>query len=369
MKKMIVALSSLIICCMLSVQDISVSVAEETISETEAKRLIFAASNFYMTYHYGKDDPVYYNNVEPITSTKETVANEARGIYLEEIADDMWMYPCEYFKRQDGQYSFSENSDGTITFDERFIMFVRQYRILSDYSSSAWYKQLLSSENCIELRNLNGDGDKGSAEVKVYKSSESLDEGLGKPVWIDVQYVRTDDGWRISGGSLVYAFSDWSNQALDCVPYYDYQFLSVIDAAYMIDTVMYTHSPGDYYVLSQDFEEEYFDFDSFALLYTNNSKCEYIIRNKKNMQSYNAVFTFDPDYQVTYGDKVYTGEWFLTGGGWYDLATGKENVAPYTGESGDFTGSVITMSIIAVLSFCFSTMLVVRRKRKADLSL
>ena len=366
MKKMIVALSSLIICCMLAVQVISVSVAEETISETEAKRLIFAASNFYMTYHYGKDDPVYYNNVEPITSTKETVANEARGIYSEEIADDMWMYPCEYFKRQDGQYSFSENSDGTITVNESFIMYVRQYRILSDYSSSAWYKQLLSSENCIELRNLNGNANGATAEVKVFK--HDLTDGIGIPVWVSVQFIRKgDEGWRISGGSLVYAFSDWGNQSLTSVPYYDYKFLSVIDAAYMIDTVMYTHSPGDYYVLSQDFEEEYFDFYSFALLYTNNSKCEYIIRNKKNMQSYNAVFTFDPDYQVTYGDKVYTGEWFLTDGGWYDLATGKEDVAPYTGESGDFTGSVITMSIIAVLSFCFSTMLVVRRKRKADL--
>ena len=77
--------------------------AETTISDTEAKKLILGAHNLYLTYQDGIYDTVKH---EIVTTTKEAVSKEAKKIYIEEIADDMWMYRCdlgaEYCKSFDG---------------------------------------------------------------------------------------------------------------------------------------------------------------------------------------------------------------------------------------------------------------------------
>ena len=77
--------------------------AETTISDTEAKKLILGAHNLYLTYQDGIYDTVKH---EIVTTTKEAVSKEAKKIYIEEIADDMWMYRCDlgadYCKSFDG---------------------------------------------------------------------------------------------------------------------------------------------------------------------------------------------------------------------------------------------------------------------------
>ncbi len=407
--------------------------AETTISDTEAKKLILGAHNLYLTYQDGIYDTVKH---EIVTTTKEAVSKEAKKIYIEEIADDMWMYRCdlgaEYCKSFDGlpyiekdvqgwfdgmKYqiynidgkridmynhglTYLENADGTITFIPFIAQSLRQYYLVREYSEEAFvdYPTITPTRTDeIFISDLTGNAESAICNVIVY-----LDDGYlsGSVTLMDVEFRNTDSGWRISGGKLVNAFSNWYDESMK--KYYDNDEKYIPPRAAIVggDTAsavatyaVRMKDPGGYYVYEKEgkpyspFYDEAFkdgiEFSDWRMIWFKGDMCAFALKSSEDGKTYDAIFKYDPDF-VSYHymasssggiininwDKPLSlvGNWRLVGGGVYEMATGKTDVAPYTGESGDFTGSVITMSIIAVLSFCLSTMLVVRRKRKADLS-
>ena len=117
------------------------------LTETDAKELVLKAFQFYYKYQFSEVE---------ITIAREDISREARQIYVEEIADDMWMKRCygskerrlynelssslkyiqngvtevapeyyeiavNYYKNQldqlfgNGGLTFTDNADGTVT--------------------------------------------------------------------------------------------------------------------------------------------------------------------------------------------------------------------------------------------------------------
>ena len=84
-----------------------------------------------------------------------------------------------------------------------------------------------------------------------------------------------------------------------------------------------------------------------------------------------AEFTYDPDYTYIIPhslSETVTGAWRLTGGDWYDIATGKFDTdnAPNTGDD-----SLITLFSLCIASFvcaAVSLWIAVNRRKKGRLN-
>ena len=363
MKRRLTAYLLFCVVILLSFSGLRIRASGDTITDSEIKHLVVAANRLYWKYQDGIQSKVH----GPVTTTKEAASKEARAVYSDSVADGAWMFQCSDRKR----LTYSENPDGTITTKEFLAQNIRFFYLLSDYSSEAMFNAASTPETAVEFRNLTGDNRSATAEVKLYyHQGMEWDE---TPVWVSVQFIKSDDGWRISGGGLLYAFSDWYNEKLTYTPDYPLLGIGVVDMQEMIDRAMNSHHPEEYYTTKfHSYDDYYVDgsFFSQSQISADVRSCTFLFKNAKDGLIYSAEFSYDPDYVMFidfYGENRH-GAWFLTGGGWYDLATGKTDVAPYTGESGDFTESVFAMSVIAVLSLSFSTMVAVRRKRKTDRS-
>lgn len=226
--------------------------AAGAMSENEVKELILCAFQFYYKYQFSEEE---------ITVNKTDISAEARKIYADDIADDMWMKRCyskmgstinisveewnqglyinpqpvyDYYKKQDEQLygnnglTFTDNGNGTVTIlpFAKSVMDWREYthsfygkRVDSQF---AFWKFVVSKEYStdffsekirpqtvqdVTVKDVRTEGGVTKADVLIY--SNDRDKGY-IPVWAEVCFTETSDGMRISGGDLVYVLSDWS---------------------------------------------------------------------------------------------------------------------------------------------------------------
>ena len=208
----------LIVCVIiiLSFSGLKIRASGDTITDSEMKHLVASANRLYWKYQDGIQDKKH----GPVTTTKEAASKEARAVYSDSIADDVWMFQCS----DRSQLTYSDNSDGTITTKSFLPQNIREFLLLSDYSSEAFHSAATTPETAVEFRNITSDNNSASAEVKLFKHTGiEYDE---EPVWVSVQFIKSEDGWRISGGGLLYAFSDWANEKLSYTPAFSIPFLN-----------------------------------------------------------------------------------------------------------------------------------------------
>ena len=225
------------------------------LTETDAKSIILKAFQFYYKYQFS--DKV-------IVKKRTDICAEARSIYSVDIADDMWMKRCYGSKKmplykdlcycigalesgrqetEPGYYNialnyhrnqidrlygnegktYTDNGDGTVSIlpfasdimdwrkfnDKDFgINIQSQYQfwrfvISKEYSSDYFSEKIRPAcTDDVEIRSLSVTGNSAACEVLVYHDT--------RPVWADVRFELAVNGWRISGGDLVYVMSDWS---------------------------------------------------------------------------------------------------------------------------------------------------------------
>jgi len=344
-----------------------------TISETEAKKLILSANDFFCQY---QDCTTFDHGLMPKTTTIEEVKSEARTIYTEDIADNMWMYQyClnrNTVKEDDYILTFVTNEDGSITFIPFVPMSFRSFYICKDYSIPGMW-QKADSLDSIKLKEITGDTQRAKAVVEVYKDHW---DSTGEMVLMDVEFTNTLIGWRISGGSLVYAFSEESNSNLKyesvCGEHIfldGYRSKQIVNYAaqsndpdYMYTAVIQKN--GYYHMMEPDeVKEEYgkmLEFDFLKAVSYDENKIIYLFINKLDGKTYDAVFSYDEKYEYEYPEYVwsssvvrYKGCWRLTGGGVYDIVTGKNDVAPYTGDEAEKTLLfAVVISAISLFGMC-----------------
>lgn len=224
------------------------------ISEAEAKGLILKAFKFYYKYQFSDKELIV---------KKSDISSEAKEIYTDDIADDMWQKRCygkcgtpltesyeswlqhkyfvyedpltayDYYKDISEQLygneglTYTDNGDGTVTILP-FASSVMDWRQFTSASygkrvESQWtfWKFVISTEYSSDLFSdkirpktvdeiiTNGIvAENGVIKTSVMIFGETPDKGM-IPIWIDVCFNETNGGWRISGGDLVFVLSDW----------------------------------------------------------------------------------------------------------------------------------------------------------------
>ena len=436
------------------------------LTESDAKSIILKAFQFYYKYQFR--DKV-------IVKKRTDICAEARSIYSDDIADDMWMKRCygsknmplyamlcsqigalesgsretepgyynialNYYRNQidrlygnDGK-TYTDNGDGTVSIlpfasdimdwrkfnDKDFgINIQSQYQfwrfvISKEYSSDYFSEKIRPAcTDDVEIRSLSVTGNSAACEVLVYHDNH--------PVWADARFQLTVNGWRISGGDLVYVLSDWSEVAekeffppdvkegLGPTDGFDHS-APVSRSNHLLKDlpcvlIILRHLEDEKYLDSNWTPEEYADcyyhmFGSFNsnagafkfISQTGNKavyeiecvtwttefgtnsigeKDQFFIRYLNNYGTHTAEFTYDPDYKYVpmhVPSRSLTGAWRLTGGEWYDIVTGKTEAhfAPYTGDD-----RLITLFSLCIASFvcaAVSLWIAVNRRKKGRLN-
>ena len=431
------------------------------LTETDAKELVLKAFQFYYKYQFSEVE---------ITIAREDISREARRIYVEEIADDMWMKRCygskerrlynelssslkyiqngvtevapeyyeiavNYYKNQldqlfgNGGLTFTDNADGTVTIlpFAKSIMDWRQFHqkefgilasssfgfwdfVVSTEYSSDFYSEKIRPHMVTDIitRNFTSDLQYASAQVLIYHVKEEGNRYY-EPVWVPVNFSNTSYGWRISGGDLALVLSDWSSVSNNdfqsdvttpnSILYYGQQSEGIMPVSVSNHLMRYvacricqhaagTGQPDAVYTGAYQRNVE---AGEFKLLYQDKNKAVYLIecipviksdvavRNRigeehgslvilgESKGLMTAEFTYDPDYTYIIPhslSETVTGAWRLTGGDWYDIATGKFDTdnAPNTGDDRliTFFSLCIASFVCAAVSFWIA---VNRRKR------
>ena len=397
------------------------------LTEYDAKQLILRAFDFYYRYQFGEEKTVI---------NKDGISAQAREIYADGIADDMWMKRCygsknrqlykdlcdsldrlrtgeqktapgyytvalDYYQNQidrlfgNNGLTYVDNGDGTVTIlpfasdimdwrkfedayygvnvnsQNRFWQIVISKEYSSDYFSE---KIRPSVPDDIEIRSLQSDGEGASCDVLIYAHVTPEPNAGGvtdyRPVWVGVEFSMTGGGWRICGGDIVSALSDWSEIAgkdlpsdvsaqhrgvfcpadefesdaavsrsdhlLDAVPRTliapellepDASYVtSPADVWYLNGNYMATNAGGFRFVSQSGnravYEVECISWTSeFGVNFIGETDQFYLVYGK-NYGTHTAEFTYDPEYTYTYvhyPDHPFVGAWRLTGGEWYDM--------------------------------------------------
>ena len=438
------------------------------LTESDAKSIILKAFQFYYKYQFS--DKV-------IVKKRTDICAEARSIYSDDIADDMWMKRCYGSKKmplykdlcycigalesgrqetEPGYYNialnyhrnqidrlygnegktYTDNGDGTVSilpfasdimdwrkfYDKYFGRNIdSQYQfwrfvISKEYSSDYFSEKIRpASTDDVEIRSLSVTGNAASCEVLVYHDT--------RPVWADVRFELTVNGWRISGGDLVYVMSDWSEvvekefpsdvsvfpalgpcegfnhsapvsrsnhllKDLPCAlvilwhledekyPYSNWTPEDYADRYYHLSGEVSSNA-GAFKLVSQTENKAVYEIECVTWIPefgTNNigETHQFCIRYINNYGTHTAEFTYDPDYSYTpvhVPGRTITGAWRLTGGEWYDIVTGKTKAhfAPYTGDD-----HLIYLSAMCLASFvcaAVSFWIAVNRRKKGRLNL
>jgi len=444
-----------------------------SLTETEAKQIILNAFKFYYKYQFSET---------AITLNRDDISAEAKGIYSDDVADDMWMKRCYgskdrelyknlcyslkklktgeqetapglfgkasgYYQNQidllfgnDGQ-TFVDNGNGTVTIQPfaSEIMDWRKFRdsyygvnvdsqykfwqvvISKEYSSDFFSEKIRPSvPGDIEIRSLSTNGGKASCDVLIYADVEPEPSAGGvnryRPVWASVEFSLTDGQWRICGGDILPALSDWSviegktlpsdvtfqhrnvfcqasdfesgvaisrsNHLLDVIPrtliepyYLNSIKVDLTDAAdiwYRYGNYLATNA-GQFRFISQSGNKAVYEVECIS--WTDEFGENYIGEINQFYRVYinsygthTAEFTYDPDYTYTYvhvpGDQL-VGAWRLTGGEWYDILTGRTELesSPVTADESLLRAYALLAS--AALSAALFIAAVVVRRRKA----
>ena len=446
---------------------IDVSGRTENFTEKEAKELILAAHNLYIMSHIVLVElwPDYipgkpYDSTESgLTLPAETVRRNSREIYAEEIADKMWMYQCTELysdvvqasgqtgvslgpefafehpllemKKYDiggktvtllnGGKTYYDNGDGTVTFVPYQFTYPREYfipRIIRTRAPLNEDEKIYPKEpEDITLRNFKVNGKTASADVLMnqqIKYTQLRPLGHFHLIWVSVVFSDTDEGWRISGGNLIFAFSEWNNENFRTIPAYG----GAIDDLFVYKTEQHlsriagfacSFGDPDFYwraekdgkpyspALDQTGLQRSFVFEK--VLKISSTELEVVLDERKWLPDYSfehhyydAVFSFDPNYKYwayqfqpyDYTDKYpngheMTGAWRLTGGSVYDMATGKTDVEEWKGDlnartvfiidnsspdTGDVSGIYFCAAVAAAVTSSV-VLLRVRRRRFA----
>ena len=322
------------------------------ISESEIKALVLKAHNFYFTYQDGINDFRIHSS---INTTKDAVAKEAREIYVDEIADSMWMYQCSRDKNNPDQYNdgltFVENSDGTITTISFIPQSIRSFFIIKEYSFDSWYKKesLPISPNNIRIRNIKSSDSGAYAEILMFHLTGY--EAHIVPIWVSVELQNTKDGMRISGGNVIYAFSNWYDSSFSFVKDDEDVFVGIDYMDLMLSYALFKNDPDYFFNNGYDPNIPVGRSGKWKMILFDSEKCVYLVENTEDGNYYDVIFSRKEDGSV----------WF-TGGGWYDLAMGKTDVSPYTKD-----GNCIYLGVAVMLSALSATALLslIRKKNEA----
>ncbi|MBO4356426.1 MAG: hypothetical protein J5850_06200 [Clostridia bacterium] len=367
-----------IIICILSAFICSLSVfsanaESDILTEDEAKDLVFRAHSFYFTYQDGIND---FRVHKSIKTTKEAVAKEAREIYVDEISDGMWMNQCSGSPQgttpNNNGLTFVESDDGTISTISFLAQYCRRFFILKEYSQQTWYQSssLPANRDDINLRNFNTGEKEASAEVLMCEHIGH--ENDIEPIWVNVIFSNTSDGWRISGGNIIFAFSDWNNTGFVYTKQFDLYFLIPYLAEPICSRAVKFNDPDCFYNYPVLLEEDSDLFSDYKLISFDQNSITYEFVYKPTGKRLSAIFTEDKDYQYWQYDylpetyhgsepngKEVKGAWRLSGGTVYTMAI-NQGYAPSTG---DRTGALIAITVASLLSL--SACMIVRRKAKA----
>lgn len=226
----------------------------DTITESEAKNLILEAFKFYYKYQFSEEE---------IKILKDDISAQAREIYTDDIADDMWMKRCygsttsklyrdtklaltdiqncpqaysdvkiatQYYQDiidqmfgNDGK-TFIDSHDGYVTIlpYASSIMDWRRHvhefwGIRANSSSDYWsfvISKEYSSDVCsedIRPKNIEDIITNGiTKDGNTYKTSVLIYQNMYLPVWSDVYFTKTSYGWKVCGGNIIFVLSDWS---------------------------------------------------------------------------------------------------------------------------------------------------------------
>ncbi len=347
MKKILAAAVLITMIFVLFTSGIYAYASEKTISETDIKNLISQANVLYRKYQDGISETDQYCVLENRTVEKEKVSNEAKAVYTDNIADDMWMFRCTWDRKnnlpENETKTFTDNGDGTVTFISFIPQGIRIFYVLADYSFGSFLASGLAEPDDIIVDNITGDDNTASADIMMFYHQGI--EYHETPVWVSAVFSKTKNGWRISGGDVIFAFSDWYND--------DLSYKNVLDVPFLSETVAQLE------LNNSGLKSVY--ISNWKQLYCNEKKCEYIFEIPDKNGWYNAVYRYDPDYGNDTDPSVISGKWLLTGGGCYELAHGNENVSPYTG---DRAGTLAAITVASLL--CLSACVIFRRKKKAE---
>ena len=424
---------------------ISCSAADPAaISEAEAKGLILKAFKFYYKYQLSDKELIV---------KKSDISSEAKEIYTDDIADDMWQNRCygkcgtpltesyeswsqhqsydyddplaayEYYQAVSEQLygnnglTYNDNNDGTVTIipfaasvmdwkqftnpyygrrvDSQWAFW--QFVVSTEYSSDLFSERIqpktVGDIVTGEILTENG-ASKTTVMIYSYRPKKEY-----IPIWVGVLFNKTSDGWRISGGDIVYVLSDWEklrmNSFSDDVNWCNISLWNRNDGynpkeqipsssnhlmanlATLIVSEAYRNIDPE-----GDLEPHRFMTNEFRFLYQKGNKAcyeiEYIcvpdelylvegadyigghwyyVNTGESRGMLTAEFTYDPDYSygTPHSDVIVTGGWKLTGGEWYDLIM-SNRTGPDTGDSG-----IIWVAAVSVLSLLGACILIRKR--------
>ena len=337
MKKILAAAVLITMIFVLFTSGIYAYASEKTISETDIKNLISQANVLYRKYQDGISETDQYCVLKNRTVEKEEVSNEAKAVYTDNIADDMWMFRCSWDRKnnlpENETKTFTDNGDGTVTFISFIPQGIRIFYVLADYSFGSFLASGLAEPDDIIVENITGDDNTASADIMMYYHQGIEYNEI--PVWVGAEFTKTDNGWRISGGDVIFAFSDWYNDNFSYKNVLEVPFLSEEVAQLELNNTGLSCSISDW-----------------KQLYCNATECEYIYEIPDENGWYNAVYRYDN-----------TGKWLLTGGGCYELAHGNRNVSPYTGDG--FLKTACAYSAVALICAGAAFVSVTHRRKSA----
>ncbi|MBO7375568.1 MAG: hypothetical protein J6V01_00590 [Clostridia bacterium] len=225
----------------------------------------------------------------------------------------------------------------------------------------------------IIIKDLTSDG--ASAGAKVLMSREYPDFSP-KPIWVDVSFSNTNSGWRISGGSYVYALTDWENADLKYEVAYRhfpnaFTIRAIIASVYLKKIVSIEEILQDSQSVLPD---NYFDSGKavvrWEVLSINDNRFELLVEfaEGNNSENHPPQYVFEPSGKNRTYNAVFTrnndGKFVLTDGGVYELANGKTDVAPATGD--DNLSRIYALAAVAALSAMICAAAVTVRRRKVS---
>lgn len=334
---------SLIICLAVISHAESKTNVLNTITYSEITDLLSRAFDAFDRVHregagWSNDGVYYLGKIPDEYNTVEKMSKYFRTIYTDDIADSAWMYafsPTSQFYRE--QYPvrmdengniliFSEKTDGTIDICDAV-------STLGGWINGwDWVKSVRHIDNypCESIFDIKGDSQHSSALVLICYSEYDYH----RVVTVEVRFENTEKGWRICDCDMFRAMHTNKNQPSFSSDY-------PIFSDYATDLINKINESHNYYGDIGLVKNIEFTADSMTAIYQ-------IWNNDKK-----AYEWYDLKHQKT------SQGWTATGGALMDLAEGKTDVAPFTGDSS--FEIIIVLSVIG-LSF-YSTLIIINRNK------
>ncbi|MCQ2353763.1 MAG: hypothetical protein MJ102_01520, partial [Clostridia bacterium] len=388
MKKSIIIILVLIMVLQTTFVQFTVS-ALDGISQEEAESLVVSSYKFFIDTHIRFYTP-YYNLVRmnEIYSDETSsflgylipdpsvlpggsfdgMAVVARSIYTEELADESYLYSYNSsigFREE----LFYIGSDGAIYHRDDFSTWDPYYKIVplpksfinfcKDVESGDAVEYMYAPEN-VNLKITKNGADKAIAELLMYAPFFPDEE----PLTATVEYKKTSDGWRISGGTYYLAVTDYYNAELislydtdlffegavgDIEIAYD-EFVKKQGESYTPPFVLDKHAIYDLDPKFKSVIPENIHYPSWGIAIrtsANMKKCTFDVYMFKNEGDTYKPVVLTAIFEPCIGSDI---GWILSGGSFYDYVNGKNNInyrdltSPATGDEDVTRAAVFSVS-------------------------